>query len=210
MPIRTNRGRAAVYRKLWGWPLRSPRHLAVAVFLAVLVLTAAGIIVPKVLGRGHGQQAAPGAAGASTPVATSTTVPGQRPDAGLTTAVPTSPLPTRITSGPTPTSRADAPPQALDAVTRFAERWVDHPAGITAKDWLDHLRPYTTEEYLAVMADVDPANVPASRVTGPVRAAVSFAKSVEAEVPTDAGTLHVTVIDTGKGWKVAGYEQGRS
>lgn len=27
MPVRTNRGRAAVYRKLWAWPLRSLRRL---------------------------------------------------------------------------------------------------------------------------------------------------------------------------------------
>ena len=40
MPIRTNRGRAAVYRRLWGWPLRSPRHLIglVVVVLALVLL----------------------------------------------------------------------------------------------------------------------------------------------------------------------------
>ena len=40
MPIRTNRGRAAVYRRLWGWPLRSPRHLVVALIQMVLILVA--------------------------------------------------------------------------------------------------------------------------------------------------------------------------
>ncbi|SES43586.1 hypothetical protein [Actinokineospora terrae] len=204
MPIRTNRGRAAVYRKLWGWPLRSPRHLAVAVFIAALVLTAAGIVVPKVVGTKGTTQA--GAAGSST--TTTTTRPGQVPDRGISTQVTTSPLPTRITSAPSPTTRESAPPQALEAVTKWAERWVDHPSGISGKDWLERLRPYTTEEYLGVMGSIDPANIKATRVTGTVRAETSYAKSVEAEVPTDAGPVHVTVIDTGQGWKVADYQQG--
>lgn len=41
MPIRTNRGRAAVYRRVWGWPLRSPRHLAAT--LSVVAVLAAGL-----------------------------------------------------------------------------------------------------------------------------------------------------------------------
>ena len=43
MPIRTHRGRSAVYRQVWGWPLRSPRHLAAALvgLLAVAVVLAA-------------------------------------------------------------------------------------------------------------------------------------------------------------------------
>ena len=50
MPIRTNRGRAVVYRQVWGWPLRSPRHLAAT--LAVVAVLAAG--VGYVAGDGRG------------------------------------------------------------------------------------------------------------------------------------------------------------
>ncbi|GAA3063163.1 hypothetical protein [Actinokineospora globicatena] len=204
MPIRTNRGRAAVYRKLWGWPLRSPRHLGVAVFIAALVLTAAGIVVPKVIGTKATNQVSAGASSS----APTTTRPGQVPDQGVTSRPSTSPLPTRITSAPSPTTRETVSPQALEAVTKWAELWVDHPAGITGKDWLERLRPYTTEEYLGVMGTVDPANIKATKVTGPVRAETSYAKSVEAEVPTNDRPLHVTVIDTGQGWKVADYQEG--
>ncbi|MBM7772161.1 hypothetical protein JOD54_002365 [Actinokineospora baliensis] len=206
MPIRTNRGRAAVYRKLWGWPLRSPRHLGVAVFIAALVLTAAGIVIPKVVGTKGGNQVTAGSQ--SSVSATTTTRPGQVPDGGLGTQTTTSPLPTRLTSTPSPTPRPSAPQEALDVVTKWAERWVDHPTGITAQDWLERLRPFTTDEYLGVMASVDPANITATKVTGPIRTETSFAKSVEALVPTDDKPLHVTVIDTGQGWKVANYEQG--
>lgn len=47
MPIRTHRGRAAVYRRLWGWPLRSPKHLVGAVVLIGVVVTAVGFLLPE-------------------------------------------------------------------------------------------------------------------------------------------------------------------
>ena len=45
MPIRTNRGRAAVYRRLWSWPLRSPNHLiATIVGFAVVIIVFTSVI----------------------------------------------------------------------------------------------------------------------------------------------------------------------
>ncbi|MCG8920612.1 hypothetical protein L6E12_33095 [Actinokineospora sp. PR83] len=202
MPIRTNRGRAAVYRKLWGWPLRSPKHLAVAAFALALVVVAIGAAAPGVIGT----RSAPGprnpvaAAASAVPSGTPAPLPGS----GGPTATITQ---TRITAPPgTPTSVPPAP-QALETARKWVEKWVTHPSGITNAEWLEALRPYTTEEYLPVMRSVDPANVPASRLTGEPKAVRSFPKSVEAEVPTDGGTLKLTVIDTGAGWRVANYEQ---
>ncbi|WP_342752323.1 hypothetical protein [Actinokineospora auranticolor] len=170
-----------------------------AVFLAALVLTAAGIVVPKLIGAKAAPQVP---AGAAAPPGVTSLVPTP---SVLTT---TSPLPTRLTSTPSPTSsRGVAPAPALEVVRQWAEQWVNHDG--SAQEWLARLRPYMTEEYAAVMASVDPANVLATKVTGPVRAEASFAKSVEAEVPTDQGTVHVTAIETNMGWKVAAYEQGR-
>lgn len=45
MPLRTGRGRAAVLRRIWGWPLRSPGHLAIA----AVVLAAATMVVSAVI-----------------------------------------------------------------------------------------------------------------------------------------------------------------
>lgn len=206
MPIRTNRGRAAVYRKLWGWPLRSPRHLGVAVFIAVLVIAGAGVLLPRVVGTDRGT---PLVAGSSSTAPTTTTRSGPRPDPGPGgNATPTTSLPTRITSAPSSPSTAPPSPEALEVARSWVERWADHPDGVTSEQWLDGLRPYTTEEYMAVLATVEPANVPATRVTGDPEATTSYGRSVEADVPTDGGVVRLTVIDTGTGWRVANYEQG--
>ncbi|SDC97492.1 hypothetical protein [Actinokineospora iranica] len=204
MPIRTNRGRAAVYRKLWGWPLRSPRHLAVAAFVVALLLTGAGIVIPKVVGKNGGQVAA----GGSSTAATTTARPGQRPDAGPGgNNLPTSSLPNRLTSTPRPTSTVPPAPDALNTVRDWAQRWVDHPEGLSAQEWLERLRPFTTREYMAIMASIEPANIRSTRLTGDIRAITSFEKSVEVEVPTDGGGIRVIAIRTDDGWRVANYEQ---
>lgn len=204
MPIRTNRGRAAVYRKLWGWPLRSPRHLAVAAFVAVLLITAAGVVIPRLTGASGGAATA-GTGGASTP-ATEGMAPGA-PRPGGTGGVATS-LPTRVASPTLTPSSAPPAPEAVQVAKDWAAAWVNHPEGTTAEQWLAGLRPHTTEEYMAVMDSVDPANVPARQIAGEPEVVLSHPKSVEVEVPTDGPRLRLTVIQTDRGWRVANYEQG--
>jgi hypothetical protein len=199
MPIRTNRGRAAVYRRLWGWPLRSPKHLiGTLVFLAVL-FTALGIVLPKVVGKA---KATPGPAGTTTSVSTPHSP-------GIAAPVPaTSTLPTRL-SGPV-TTPTTAPPNfdALRVAKEWANAWVNHPAGMTSEQWLNGLRPYTTEEFLAAkMASIDPANIPATKVTGEPVVGQSFADSVQLTITTDGPKLSITVVTTNAGWRVTAYDQ---
>jgi hypothetical protein len=197
MPIRTNRGRAAVYRRLWGWPLRSPRHLmGTLVFLAILI-TALGIVLPKAVGKNQAK-AAP-VTGISTPA--TTTAPG------VAAPVPTSNLPTRLTTPlVTPTSAAPNG-DAVRVAKEWAAAWVDHPPGITSAQWLEKLKPFTTEEYLPVMSSVDPANIPATKVTGEPVAGTSYTSSVQLTIPTDGPKLAITVVSTNAGWRVADYDQ---
>ena len=204
MPIRTNRGRAAVYRKVWGWPMRSPRHLIVLLVVLAVVITAIGITVPKLVGSNTPRNAA-----AATDETTSrSAAPPAATGSGATDAPgTTTSLPTRLTAPPqTPTS---APPAqaALDVATQWAQKWVHHPDGMKAAEWLDALRPLTTEEYLAVMATVEPANIPSTKVTGPPVAKESYTTSVKVTLPTDGGDLDITLISTPQGWRVAFYEQ---
>ncbi|MEV6642442.1 hypothetical protein [Amycolatopsis sp. NPDC051371] len=198
MPIRTNRGRAAVYRRLWGWPLRSPRHLmGTLVFLAILV-TALGIVLPKAIGKP--QAKASPTTGTTTSV-TATTAPG------AAAPVPTSNLPTRL-SAPLATPTTAAPNgDAVRVAKEWAAAWVDHPAGITSDQWLAKLKPFTTEEYLPVMASVDPANIPATKVTGEPTVGTSYTSSVQLTIPTDGPKLAITVVNTNAGWRVADYDQ---
>jgi hypothetical protein len=196
MPIRTNRGRAAVYRRLWGWPLRSPRHLVAAVIGVAVAATAIGMLLPPATKTVQlpSRQA----------VGTVTTQP--LPAVGGAPTLATS-QPTRLSSPPPPAPAAPAP-EALGIATQWTTAWVNHPAGITTQQWLAGLRPFTTEEYLAVMATVDPANIQPTTVTGPPVAVNATASSVEANVPTDGGNITVRVIATQQGWRVSWYTKG--
>jgi hypothetical protein len=200
MPIRTNRGRSAVYRKLWSWPLRSPRHLV----MFVIIVVALGIVVALLI-----PPAPPGRSSATGAGDTTTSDTGSNGSSGQSTPSDTTTSPaTRLTSpllSPTPAPPA---PQALDVALKWVTAWAKHPAGITSKQWLDQLKPYTTDEFLPQMATVDPANVPASKVTGAAVSVDSTTSSVLADVPTDGGTIQVTVITTpNQGWRVSKYDK---
>lgn len=194
MPIRTNRGRAAVYRRLWSWPLRSPVHLFGTFILVVAVIVAAGIVVPRLLGADPGA-ATPGSAGSTSDT--------QEWEAG------TSRLPTRLSEPLVQPTTAAPDPEALRVAREWVQRWATHPPGTTVEQWVERLRPYTTEEYLPRMRSVDPANIPATKVTGEPKATESFTSSVDVEVPTDGPTLTLSVVRTDAGWRVAGYDQAR-
>ena len=197
MPIRTNRGRAAVYRRLWGFPLRSPRHLAgTAIAVAVLVI-AIGLVVPRFLGNKGGNDQGPAPMQIKDPAST-----------GQTSGAPTSaPMSTRLTAPLVLPTSAAPNPDALNTAKLWAQAWVNHPAGITNAQWLDGLRPYTTDEFLPQMSTVDPANIPATRVTGDPVVSSSFTSSVQVVIPTDGPKLSITVSQTPAGWRVAEYDQ---
>lgn len=204
MPIRTNRGRAAVYRRLWGWPMRSPRHLTVVVFVVAVVVIAAGVIIPQVTGsNGPTPGAAAGTTGSTTSAPGATggtpTVPGVT--GGATTS-----MQTRITPTETPTS-APAAPAALQVADQWGRAWVNHPQGTTVDQWLTGLRPFTTEEQLTEMATVEPANIAATEVTGEPQVVNSYTSSIEVRLPTNAGELLITLIERPDGWRVTYYEQ---
>jgi hypothetical protein len=198
MPIRTPRGRGAAYRTLWQWPLRSPGRLVGCVLVLLAVLIAGNVLLGRVIHRGIGLEAGSGVTRAG-PVEQA--VPAQ---------------PTRLPSLPalTPTRLPNdaAPPAALIVATRWTQAWARHPAGTTSQSWVARLKPYTTDEYLGLLATVDPSNVPASRVSGPAKAILVSPDSVRVEVPTDAVDLVVLVVNTARqgdtdDWKVAGYDR---
>ncbi|TVT35085.1 hypothetical protein FNH05_26330 [Amycolatopsis rhizosphaerae] len=195
MPIRTNRGRAAVYRRLWGFPLRSPRHLVGTVIAVALLVTAIGVLVPQALGPRDRKSPQP--AGIAAPSSSA---------AATTTAA--TPMPTRLTAPLLQPTSAAPNPDALNVAKLWARAWVNHPAGMTQAQWLDGLRPYTTEEYLAAtMSTVDISNITATRVTGEPSVVSSFTSSLNVVVPTDGPKLSITVSEVDGGWRVSQYDQ---
>ncbi|GAA0533307.1 hypothetical protein GCM10011581_18240 [Saccharopolyspora subtropica] len=189
MPIRTHRGRAAVYRRLWGWPLRSPKHLVAAVVVLAAVATMIGFLLPEPPPSQHV------AAGRTTAAEHSAVVPPTRTKSPPTISVPQTPPP-----------QVPPDPAGLAVVEAWGRAWVDHPVGADRQQWLDKLRPYTTEEFLTEMATVDPANA-GNVITGSASALSATEGSMVVRLPTDIGTLRVIVNRTPAGWRVAQYDK---
>jgi hypothetical protein len=202
MPIRTNRGRAAVYRKLWAWPLRSPRHLMVVAFALAVLAIALGFIVPKAADPSSGGAPASPSVTLSNGVLV-TTAPGAAAT-GAAAPSTTSPVP-RVTLPP-PSPAAPAP-EALAVAEAWARAWVNHPAGMTSEEWAAQLAPMTTDELLPQLRTVDPANIPATAVTGKAVPVSSSASAVDAKIATNGPQLRLTVIATEKGWRVSAYDR---
>ena len=97
-------------------------------------------------------------------------------------------------------SKDEAMDVAENAMTDFARPAVED------KQWANDLARWLTPQATADYSAVDPANIPASRVTGTATLSVDEANGfgVMAAVPTNAGTYTVQLLRTGKDapWKV--------
>lgn len=200
MPIRTQRGRAAVYRKFWAWPLRSPLHLVVVVLAVALIASLSVLLSQYARGAGPGEQPSPEAGGGAPAAPATSERATHRP------APPRSgPEPTRLSGLTASPETADPAEAAMTVATKWAKAWVHHPDGTTNKEWLAGMKPYTTPEFLPVMSTVDPANIAATKVTGKPEPKHSYTSSLEVVLPTNGPKLDITVIKTGSGWRVAHY-----
>ncbi|WP_433268817.1 hypothetical protein ACQPZF_05210 [Actinosynnema sp. CS-041913] len=202
MPIRTNRGRAAVYRRLWGWPLRSPRHLVATIVLLIAVVTTIGIVADKLVGPRSSATSGPTTSSSRTSSSGSGNQVGVLPS----TTGTTSPLPTKAPSPtPAPTS-APVSPDAQLVAESWIEAWLDHPDGVTNAKWLAGLKPWTSDELLPTLQSVDPANVP-KEIKSPVKASRSTTDSVDFEADLETGKLVLTVAKLPEGWRVHKYSR---
>ncbi|HZN20506.1 MAG TPA: hypothetical protein VFB84_20300 [Micromonosporaceae bacterium] len=111
---------------------------------------------------------------------------------------------------PAPTlvvSPGAAPPDRVAAA--FAAAWTDH-RGVSNAAWVARLKPHATPELVAKLAGVDPAGVPADRVTGAVQLLPRGEQLVEAVVPVDSGTLRLRLTAPDGRWFVDGVDWGRT
>ena len=202
MPIRTNRGRAAVYRRLWAWPLRSPRHLVGTIVIVIVVAIAVAIAIARI----HPTSTASHTPG---PFDTTTTQAPPPTSSSINTnqAPPTnaSEPSTRLSTAPEAPVSAPAAPAALQVIQEWGGAWVNHPVGMTNQQWLAQLQPYTEPEILPQLGTVDLANIPATQVTGAPTVINSYTSSVVATLPTNGGNLQITVVSTPQGWQVSDY-----
>lgn len=132
-----------------------------------------------------------------------------------TTATPSAPVSLSVDSGPQApggtvpatigiawdqASKDQAVDVAQKAMADFARPTVEE------QQWANDLARWLTPQATADYSAVDPANIPASRVTGPAKLTVdeSNGYGVTAAVPTNAGTYTLQLLRTGKDapWKV--------
>lgn len=104
-------------------------------------------------------------------------------------------------NGPNAPMTITPPAAATDAVLRFVHAWAR--PGLPQKTWYAGVRGLATPAYARMLATVEPVNVPAHLVTGALVARTSTDQELIADVPTDAGTLRVTVVPSGGRWLVA-------
>jgi hypothetical protein len=191
VPIRTHRGRAAVYRSFWGWPLRSPTHLAGAVLLLSVFAVGLGLVLPS---GGHD----PATAAPSSHTRVNQFDPASRaavPGTGLGNLVPSTP------------QSAQAPAEALSTAVSWVDAFLTAPDGITSARWAEQMRPYTTDEVFPVLLSVDPSNVPKGHVSGSPRTVSAGAGKAEVDVPTTAMVVRLLLVPTPSGWRVAGFDK---
>jgi hypothetical protein len=187
--------------QLWRWPLYSPRRFFTCI-AAVLALIAVTNMVLGVTRPSAPLQAAPTntpAAPTATPEDTGT--PATQSPASPAPALPGESEPPATTPSVTPKpASARGAVLASSAALSFTREWANHAR--PAAQWLAAVSRYADPEFAAQLRSTDPANVPASKVTGrPTPVSVFFA-SASVEVPTDAGTMVVDLVSDGTSWRV--------
>ena len=172
------RGLTGIFRSRWG----------VAIVLAILVLAVVGI--GRLFSDGQAAQQAPIGRGSPEPALS---VDPDDEDTVISPAPPPSPG----------TSPGTAQPEAV-AYT-FASAWVNHK-NVTAKAWHDRLVPNATKSLSDELAHTDPADVPASRVTGRPELVPVGEGLVDAVVTVDSGKLTLRLVAPDGKWLVDGID----
>ncbi|PZS22431.1 MAG: hypothetical protein DLM61_26050 [Pseudonocardiales bacterium] len=193
MPIRTHRGRTAVYRRLWGWPVRSPKHLAGT----MVALVAIGVGLGQALPDDQGASAGPTISAGRKAGANSLASPPRSAlaEAGIAQQ-PAAPFPS-----------APAPAAALTVARSWVNGFLTVPKGITPARWVEQLRPYTTDDLFPQLQSINPANVPTAQIIEAPRTVSAGASSAEVDVPTTAVVVRLLLVSTPAGWRVASYER---
>ncbi|MDP9792574.1 hypothetical protein J2S43_001086 [Catenuloplanes nepalensis] len=101
-------------------------------------------------------------------------------------------------TAPVPTA---VPAAAVDVAVRFAGAWAR--PGLPADRWREDVAALATAEYATMLRTVDPADVPATRITGQPWPRESTTLRVIVDVPTDAGTLRIVCVAPHGRWLVA-------
>ena len=162
-----------------------------AVALGLLLLVALVVAIARLLGGGD---PAPVVQQDQAPVSTIDPASG---DDGVV----------ELNPSPTPAQAAKGP-EVVPVATAFAQNWINHNR--PAQAWRDSLLPLCTGALAGELAAVDPASVPASRITGAAVTEVHAEASVDVIFPIDAGKLRLRLVLSGQRWLVDGIDWERA
>jgi hypothetical protein len=173
--------------------------------IGLIIIVIAIIVVAKLLPH-HADDstvhlAGPGAStGTGSTTSTDGGVGALDPD-DLPTATPSAP----VLHSPVPpvTGAGVKKPQTI--ALAFAKAWVHHD-NVPVATWLTSVTTYTTSDLAGQLAETNPANVPAERVTGATTLVGDTATSCGVRVPTDTGTLVLTMQRVQGKWMVDGVD----
>lgn len=111
-----------------------------------------------------------------------------------------------ISAEPPPPPTANPGMAEPEAVAyAFAAAWVDHK-NVSAKTWHDGILPNATKSLSDELNNVDPADVPASKVVGRPSLVPVGTGLVSAVVTTDSGKLTLRLVAPDKHWLVDGID----
>lgn len=169
------------------WPLWSWRNLTVTAVLALVLLAALGRLTNEV-----------GASAASAPrppltspvptVPAATTTPSDPTTAESVTASPGSTTPAKVTAG-----------SPVAVATAFVTAWSTTTHGEAS--WLASMKRWGTPSLLSSLTGTDPAQVPATRVTGDAALKSIKGTAATVSVPTDGGRIAVDLVNQSGTWK---------
>jgi hypothetical protein len=175
------------------WPLWSWRNLVVTTAAVLVVFYGIGRVVEP------GKATSPKAR----LIAATVTTPPTSSSAG-SSAVGSSPVRTTVrreTSATSKGSAADETSSLTRVATAFAKAWSS--PGRSQAEWTHGIRPYVTPALATGLAQTDPAHVPATKVTGEAVLLKAAATSAQVRVPTDGGSIVVTLHGSSGSWLVS-------
>lgn len=100
-----------------------------------------------------------------------------------------------------------APPESV--ARAFATAWLDH-RGVSAERWQATLRPHCTSALAEKLSGVDPAIVPADRLTGEPVLVPQADGLVDVTIAVDSGKLRLRLVAPSGRWLVDGVDWERA
>ena len=177
------------------WPLWSWRNLSITAVALLLLLFGLGRVI---------EPAKITLTTTRAPLVTASPMPSE-PTMSVSSSAPSSPAGATVPST-TPSTSGTLSPSASQSVTRvataFAQAWSS--SGRSQQEWTRGIQPFVTPALAAGLAQTDPARVPATKVTGEAVLLTTSATSAQVRVPTDGGSIVVTLKRAGSGpWQVS-------